>query len=88
MKNELFFTVMPQISLARDSFGKVGEFLTLTPLKDMATEFDEKQAHSYALIFTHRVQYLTGENVKGYDEVERIPTRPGFFILKVNQNVA
>jgi hypothetical protein len=85
--NELFLPVMPQISLSRETYGKVEEVLTLVPIRAMATEFDDTDVESYMKIFNDLKQYFTARRVVGYD-VDKIAVRSGWFIVRVFQRVA
>jgi hypothetical protein len=84
--NELYFVVMPQISLSAESYGKVDHFLTLLPDRKMASEFSDHDVKVYMSIFKNREKYFVGNGVIGY-EYEKIPMPSGRFIVKVIQNV-
>jgi hypothetical protein len=84
--NELYFVVMPQISLSLPDYGKTGQFLTLLPDKKFASEFSPQEVDTYIQVFKHREQYLVGGAVIGYECVKET-TASGRFIVKVLQNV-
>jgi hypothetical protein len=65
--NELYFVVMPQISLSLPDYGRVSQFLTLLPGKDLATEFFPDQVDTFIQVFKNREQHLTGGHVVGYE---------------------
>lgn len=85
--NELYFVVLPQISLSPTSYGKVDEMLTLLPDIKMAAELSNEQAESLIRVFKNREKYFTGGTITGY-EYEKIERPGGKFLVKVTQNVA
>jgi hypothetical protein len=74
--DELFFVVMPQISLSPSAYGKVDRVLTLLPDKTFASEFLPQEVDGYMLVFQHRQKYFLGGDVTGYS-YEKIRTPSG-----------
>lgn len=74
--NELYFVVMPQISLSPAVYGKVDQVLTLLPDRNFASEFLPNRVDGYLLVFQHREKYFLGGDVTGY-AYQKISTPSG-----------
>jgi len=85
--NELYLTVLPMIHLAANQYGLTEQVITLTPMREIATEFFADEVQDYISIFERRVQYLVGGHVLGY-KLHTISTESGRFVVKVVQHVA
>ncbi len=87
VNNELYFAVLPQISLSPTSFGQTEQVLTLLPDKSFATEFFPDEVESFIQVFRNRIGHLVGGHVTGY-EFEKESAKNGRVIVRVTQNVA
>jgi len=83
-RNELYFVVLPLISLRT---GSTEYSLTLLPTRNFATEFFPDEVEGYINMFQNRVKYLTGGHVTGYDLLQE-KTINGRIIVRVIQNVS
>jgi hypothetical protein len=84
--NELYFAVLPQITVSGNSIGQTEQVLTLLSGREQATAFHKDEIETYILFFNNRQQYFTGGHVKGYtlSEVEK---GDGRYYVKVIQHV-
>jgi len=85
-ENELYFAVLPQITVSGSNVGLTEQVLTLLSGKDQATAFHTDEMETYILFFKNRQQYLTGGHVKGYS-LTKEPKGDGRFYVKVTQSV-
>jgi hypothetical protein len=84
--NELYFAVIPQITVSGIHIGKTEQVLTLLSGRDQATAFHEDELETYILLFSNRQQYLTGGHVKGY-KLSKESKGDGRYYVKVIQHV-
>jgi len=84
--NELYFAVLPQITVSGSNVGQTEQVLTLLSGKEQATAFHIDEVATYILFFENRQQYLTGGHVKGYT-LSQVPKGDGRFYVKVIQHV-
>jgi hypothetical protein len=84
--NELYFSVLPQISLSMPDYGRTQQVLTLLPDKAFATAFFPDEVDTYVRVFTNREKHLIGGHVTGYT-VHKESTPDGRVFVKVTQNV-
>jgi hypothetical protein len=83
--NELYFAVLPQITVSGNNVGLTEQVLTLLSGKDQATAFHTDEIETYILFFNNRRQYLTGGHVKGYT-LSKEPKGDGRYYVKVIQH--
>jgi hypothetical protein len=83
---ELYFAVLPQITVSGNNIGQTEQILTLLSGKDQATAFHPDEIETYILFFNNRQQHLIGGHVKGYS-LSKEPNDDGRYYVKVIQHV-
>ena len=84
--NELYFAVLPQITVSGMSFGKTEQMLTLLPERNFATLFFPDEVDTFIQVFNNRLGHLVGGHVTGY-KLEKVSTEDGRTVVKVTQDV-
>jgi hypothetical protein len=83
---ELYFAVLPQITVSGNNVGQTEQVLTRLSGREQATAFHIDEIETYILFFNNRQQYLTGGHVKGYS-LSQVPKGDGRYYVKVIQHV-
>ena len=86
LSNQLYLTVLPQISLSEGSIGRTEQILTLLPDRNLATEFFRDQVDEYVKVFKKGQGSLIGGHVQDY-LCETEETEDGRIVVKVTQRV-
>lgn len=84
--NELYFAVLPQITVSGTNVGQTAQVLTLLSGREQATAFHIDEVETYVLFFNNRQQYLIGGHVKSYS-LSKVAKGDGRYYVKVIQHV-